>query len=43
MQLPRQTKFTIEEKTAPVIEGVQTDKSGFVFDGENVTARRPTD
>ena len=36
VQLPRQTKFTIEEKTAPVIEGVQTDKSGFVFDGENV-------
>ena len=36
VQLPRQTKFTIEETTAPVIEGVQTDKSGFVFDGENV-------
>ncbi len=36
VQLPRQTKFTIEETTAPVIEGVQTDKSGFVFDGEKV-------
>lgn len=36
VQLPRQTKFTIEETTAPEIEGVQTDKSGFVFDGENV-------
>ena len=36
VQLPRQTKFTIEETTAPVIEGVQTDKSGFVFDGGNV-------
>ena len=36
VQLPRQTKFTIEETTAPVIEGVQTDKSGFVLDGENV-------
>ena len=36
VQLPRQTTFTIEETTAPVIEGVQTDKSGFVFDGENV-------
>lgn len=36
MQLPRETTFTIEETTAPVIEGVQTDKSGFVFDGENV-------
>lgn len=36
VQLPRETKFTIEETTAPVIEGVQTDKSGFVFDGENV-------
>ena len=36
MQLPRQTTFTIEETTAPEIEGVQTDKSGFVFDGEKV-------
>ena len=36
VQLPRQTKFTIEETTAPVIEGVQTDKSGFVLDGEKV-------
>ena len=36
VQLPRETKFTIEETTAPEIEGVQTDKSGFVFDGENV-------
>lgn len=36
VQLPRETKFTIEETTAPVIEGVQTDKSGFVFDGEKV-------
>ena len=36
VQLPRQTTFTIEETTAPVIEGVQTDKSGFVFDGEKV-------
>lgn len=36
VQLPRQTKFTIEETTAPVIGGVQTDKSGFVFDGGNV-------
>lgn len=36
VQLPRQTKFTIEETTAPEIEGVQTDKSGFVFDGEKV-------
>ena len=36
VQLPRQTKFTIEETTAPVIEGVQTDKSGFVLDGGNV-------
>lgn len=36
VQLPRQTTFTIEETTAPVIEGVQTDKSGFVLDGENV-------
>lgn len=36
VQLPRETKFTIEETTAPVIEGVQTDKSGFVLDGENV-------
>ncbi len=36
VQLPRQTTFTIEEITAPEIEGVQTDKSGFVFDGENV-------
>lgn len=36
VQLPRQTKFTIEETTAPVIGGVQTDKSGFVFDGGKV-------
>lgn len=36
VQLPRQTTFTIEETTAPEIEGVQTDKSGFVLDGENV-------
>jgi len=36
VQLPRQTTFTIEETTAPVIEGVQTDKSGFVFDDEKV-------
>ena len=36
VQLPRETTFTIEETTAPVIESVQTDKSGFVFDGENV-------
>ncbi|MFQ9445977.1 MAG: hypothetical protein ACLR4A_00215 [Christensenellales bacterium] len=36
VQLPRETTFTIEETTAPVIEGVQTDKSGFVLDGENV-------
>ena len=36
VQLPRETTFTIEETTAPVIGGVQTDKSGFVFDGENV-------
>ena len=36
VQLPRETTFTIEETTAPVIEGVQTDKSGLVFDGENV-------
>ena len=36
VQLPRETKFTIEETTAPVIGGVQTDKSGFVFDGEKV-------
>ena len=36
VQLPRETKFTIEETTAPVIEGVQTDKSGFVLDGEKV-------
>ena len=36
VQLPRETTFTIEETTAPGIEGVQTDKSGFVFDGENV-------
>ena len=36
VQLPRETMFTIEETTAPVIEGVQTDKSGFVFDGEKV-------
>ena len=36
VQLPRQTTFTIEEITAPEIEGVQTDKSGFVFDGEKV-------
>ena len=36
VQLPRETTFTIEETTAPVIGGVQTDKSGFVFDGGNV-------
>lgn len=36
VQLPRQTTFTIEETTAPEIGGVQTDKSGFVFDGEKV-------
>ncbi len=36
VQLPRETTFTIEETTAPVIEGVQTDKSGFVVDGEKV-------
>lgn len=36
VQLPRETTFTIEETTAPEIEGVQTDKSGFVFDGEKV-------
>ena len=36
VQLPRETTFTIEETTAPVIESVQTDKSGFVFDGEKV-------
>ena len=36
VQLLRQTTFTIEETTAPEIEGVQTDKSGFVFDGEKV-------
>ena len=36
VQLPRETTFTIEETTAPVIEGVQTDKSGFVLDGGNV-------
>lgn len=36
VQLPRETMFTIEETTAPVIGGVQTDKSGFVFDGGNV-------
>ena len=36
VQLPRETTFTIEETTAPVIGGVQTDKSGFVFDGEKV-------
>ena len=36
VQLPRETTFTIEETTAPVIKGVQTDKSGFVFDGEKV-------
>ena len=36
VQLPRETTFTIEETTAPEIEGVQTDKSGFVFDGGNV-------
>ena len=41
VQLPRETKFTIEETTAPVIEGVQTDKSGFVFDGENVNGTSP--
>lgn len=36
VQLPRETTFTIEETTAPEIEGVQTDKSGFVFDGGKV-------
>ena len=41
VQLPRQTTFTIEETTAPVIEGVQTDKSGFVFDGGNVNGTSP--
>ena len=41
VQLPRATTFTIEETTAPVIEGVQTDKSGFVFDGENVNGTSP--
>ena len=41
VQLPRQTKFTIEETTAPVIEGVQTDKSGFVLDGEKVNGTSP--
>lgn len=41
VQLPRQTTFTIEETTAPVIEGVQTDKSGFVFDGEKVNGTSP--
>lgn len=41
VQLPRETTFTIEETTAPVIEGVQTDKSGFVFDGENVNGTSP--
>lgn len=41
VQLPRETKFTIEETTAPVIEGVQTDKSGFVFDGEKVNGTSP--
>ena len=41
VQLPRETTFTIEETTAPVIEGVQTDKSGFVFDGGNVNGTSP--
>ncbi len=41
VQLPRQTTFTIEETTAPVIEGVQTDKSGFVLDGGNVNGTSP--
>ena len=41
VQLPRETTFTIEETTAPVIEGVQTDKSGFVFDGGNVKGTSP--
>ena len=41
VQLPRETTFTIEETTAPVIEGVQTDKSGFVLDGENVNGTSP--
>ena len=41
VQLPRETTFTIEETTAPVIEGVQTDKSGFVFDGEKVNGTSP--
>ena len=41
VQLPRQTTFTIEETTAPVIEGVQTDKSGFVLDGEKVNGTSP--
>ena len=41
VQLPRETTFTIEETTAPVIEGVQTDKSGFVLDGEKVDGTSP--
>lgn len=41
VQLPRQTTFTIEETTAPEIEGVQTDKSGFVLDGGNVNGTSP--
>ena len=41
VQLPRETTFTIEETTAPVIEGVQTDKSGFVLDGEKVNGTSP--
>lgn len=41
VQLPRETTFTIEETTAPVIEGVQTDKSGFVFDGGKVNGTSP--
>lgn len=41
VQLPRETTFTIEETTAPVIGGVQTDKSGFVFDGGKVNGTSP--
>lgn len=41
VQLPRETTFTIEETTAPEIEGVQTDKSGLVFDGGNVNGTSP--
>ena len=33
VQLPRKTTFTIEETTAPVIEGVQTDKDLHPVDG----------